>query len=113
MYCFNALLCSVGDLGLQQFERVQGHGDVAGADRTEELVFLAGLHADGAGKLAQLAGILVLSRGLVLLVLVVLVVLDIMMPKMNGMDVLKELRRDSRLPVIMLTRGGLQTGLAE
>lgn len=35
-----------------------------------------------------------------------LVVLDIMMPKMNGMDVLKELRRDSRLPVIMLTARG-------
>jgi two-component system response regulator CpxR len=33
-------------------------------------------------------------------------VLDIMMPKMNGMDVLKELRRDSRLPVIMLTARG-------
>ena len=35
-----------------------------------------------------------------------LMVLDIMMPKMNGMDVLKELRRDSRLPVIMLTARG-------
>ena len=35
-----------------------------------------------------------------------LVVLDIMMPKMNGMDVLKELRRDSRVPVIMLTARG-------
>ena len=35
-----------------------------------------------------------------------LVVLDIMMPEMNGMDVLKELRRDSRLPVIMLTARG-------
>jgi len=34
------------------------------------------------------------------------VILDIMMPKMNGMDVLKELRRDSRLPVIMLTARG-------
>ena len=35
-----------------------------------------------------------------------LMVLDIMMPKMNGMDVLKELRRDSRIPVIMLTARG-------
>ena len=35
-----------------------------------------------------------------------LVVLDVMMPAMNGMDVLKELRKDSRLPVIMLTAGG-------
>lgn len=35
-----------------------------------------------------------------------LVVLDIMMPGMNGMDVLKELRRDSQLPVIMLTAKG-------
>ena len=35
-----------------------------------------------------------------------LVVLDVMMPGMNGMDVLKELRKDSRLPVIMLTARG-------
>ena len=35
-----------------------------------------------------------------------LVVLDIMMPKMSGMDVLKELRQDSRVPVIMLTARG-------
>ena len=35
-----------------------------------------------------------------------LMVLDIMMPEMNGMDVLKELRRDSALPVIMLTARG-------
>jgi two-component system response regulator CpxR len=35
-----------------------------------------------------------------------LMVLDIMMPEMNGMDVLKELRHDSRLPVIMLTARG-------
>ena len=35
-----------------------------------------------------------------------LVVLDVMMPKMNGMDVLKELRQDSRVPVIMLTAKG-------
>ena len=35
-----------------------------------------------------------------------LVVLDIMMPEMNGMDVLKELRRDSNVPVIMLTARG-------
>lgn len=35
-----------------------------------------------------------------------LVVLDVMMPEMNGLDVLKELRKDSRLPVIMLTARG-------
>jgi two-component system response regulator CpxR len=35
-----------------------------------------------------------------------LVVLDIMMPRMNGMDVLKELRRETPLPVIMLTARG-------
>jgi two-component system response regulator CpxR len=35
-----------------------------------------------------------------------LVVLDVMMPEVNGLDVLKELRRDSRLPVIMLTARG-------
>ena len=35
-----------------------------------------------------------------------LVVLDVMMPKMNGMDVLRELRKESRLPVIMLTARG-------
>jgi two-component system response regulator CpxR len=35
-----------------------------------------------------------------------LVVLDVMMPVMNGLDVLKELRKESRLPVIMLTARG-------
>jgi two-component system response regulator CpxR len=35
-----------------------------------------------------------------------LVVLDVMMPRMNGMDVLRELRKESRLPVIMLTARG-------
>jgi len=35
-----------------------------------------------------------------------LVVLDVMMPAMNGLDVLKELRKESRLPVIMLTARG-------
>jgi two-component system response regulator CpxR len=35
-----------------------------------------------------------------------LVVLDVMMPEMNGLDVLKELRKDSNLPVIMLTARG-------
>ena len=33
-------------------------------------------------------------------------VLDIMMPKMNGIDVLRELRKSSELPVIMLTARG-------
>ena len=35
-----------------------------------------------------------------------IVVLDVMMPVMNGLDVLKELRKDSHLPVIMLTARG-------
>ncbi len=33
-------------------------------------------------------------------------VLDIMMPRMNGIDVLRSLRKDSDLPVIMLTARG-------
>jgi len=35
-----------------------------------------------------------------------LAVLDVMMPNLNGLDVLKELRKESRLPVIMLTARG-------
>lgn len=35
-----------------------------------------------------------------------LMVLDIMMPKLNGMEVLKELRKQSLLPVVMLTARG-------
>jgi len=35
-----------------------------------------------------------------------LAVLDVMMPGMNGMDVLRELRKESKLPVIMLTARG-------
>ncbi|MDT8320621.1 MAG: response regulator transcription factor, partial [Xanthomonadales bacterium] len=35
-----------------------------------------------------------------------LIVLDVMMPEMNGMDVLRELRKESKLPVIMLTARG-------
>lgn len=35
-----------------------------------------------------------------------LIVLDVMMPQMDGMEVLKELREESRLPVIMLTARG-------
>ena len=35
-----------------------------------------------------------------------LAVLDIMMPQMNGLDVLRELRRDSQLPVLILTARG-------
>jgi len=38
-----------------------------------------------------------------------LAVLDIMMPGKSGMDVLRELRRKSRLPVIMLTARGEET----
>jgi len=32
-----------------------------------------------------------------------LIVLDVMMPQLNGFDVLRELRRDSLMPVLMLT----------
>jgi len=35
-----------------------------------------------------------------------LMILDMMMPKMNGMDVLKALRKDPALPIIMLTARG-------
>mgnify|MGYP006278993529 CR=1 FL=1 len=34
------------------------------------------------------------------------VVLDIMMPRLNGIEVLKQLRRESELPVLMLTARG-------
>jgi len=34
------------------------------------------------------------------------VILDVMLPGMNGLDVLRELRRSSRVPVIMLTAVG-------
>ncbi len=35
-----------------------------------------------------------------------LVILDVMLPEMNGLDVLKEIRKDSKIPVIMLTAKG-------
>src|SRR5687767_6916837 len=35
-----------------------------------------------------------------------LAILDVMMPKKNGFDVLRELRQTSRLPVLMLTARG-------
>jgi DNA-binding response OmpR family regulator len=35
-----------------------------------------------------------------------LVVLDVMLPEMNGFDVCKEIRRDSSVPIIMLTARG-------
>lgn len=38
-----------------------------------------------------------------------MVVLDVMMPKMNGMDMLRELRKKSEIPVIMLTARGEET----
>lgn len=35
-----------------------------------------------------------------------LIVLDLMMPKMSGMDVCKEIRKESNVPIIMLTAKG-------
>ena len=35
-----------------------------------------------------------------------LVILDVMLPKMNGFDVLRELRQKSKIPVLMLTARG-------
>lgn len=35
-----------------------------------------------------------------------LVILDVMMPKLNGFDVLRELRKTSKIPVLMLTARG-------
>ncbi len=35
-----------------------------------------------------------------------LVILDVMLPKKNGFDVLRELRKDSKIPVLMLTARG-------
>lgn len=38
-----------------------------------------------------------------------LVILDVMLPKMNGFDVLRELRQTSKIPVLMLTARGEDT----
>ncbi len=38
-----------------------------------------------------------------------LLVLDVMMPKLSGIDVLREVRRKSQLPVLMLTARGEET----
>ena len=38
-----------------------------------------------------------------------LIVLDVMMPELNGMEVLRELRKESAIPVIMLTARGDDT----
>ena len=35
-----------------------------------------------------------------------LIILDLMMPKMSGMDVCKEIRKSSNVPIIMLTAKG-------
>lgn len=35
-----------------------------------------------------------------------IIVLDVMLPRMNGIEVLRRLRRDSRIPVLMLTARG-------
>lgn len=38
-----------------------------------------------------------------------LIILDVMLPKMNGFDVLRELRKSSQIPVLMLTARGDDT----
>jgi len=38
-----------------------------------------------------------------------LILMDVMMPKMDGLDVLKRLRRESNIPVLMLTARGEET----
>ena len=35
-----------------------------------------------------------------------IVILDVMMPRLNGLDVLRAIRRESTLPVLMLTARG-------
>ena len=37
---------------------------------------------------------------------IALLILDVMMPKMNGWEVCKEVRENSRVPIIMLTAKG-------
>nr|MDE5965779.1 response regulator [Lachnospiraceae bacterium] len=37
---------------------------------------------------------------------IALIVLDVMMPKMDGWEVCRELRKDSKVPIIMLTARG-------
>ena len=37
---------------------------------------------------------------------IVLVILDVMMPKMNGWEVCREIRETSKVPIIMLTAKG-------
>ena len=37
---------------------------------------------------------------------IALIILDVMMPKINGWEVCKEIRENSRVPVIMLTAKG-------
>ena len=38
-----------------------------------------------------------------------LIILDIMMPKINGWDVCREIRETSKIPIIMLTAKGEET----
>ena len=37
---------------------------------------------------------------------IALIILDVMMPKMNGWEVCREIRENSRVPIIMLTAKG-------
>ena len=40
---------------------------------------------------------------------IALIILDVMMPKMNGWDVCREIRETSKVPIIMLTAKGKVT----
>ena len=43
---------------------------------------------------------------------IALIILDVMMPKMNGWEVCREIRETSKVPIIMLTaKGELRNGL--
>ena len=43
---------------------------------------------------------------------IALLILDVMMPKLDGWQVCREIRKDSRVPIIMLTARGEEIGRA-
>lgn len=63
--------------------------------------FLAPEHLDVSAALSGEDGLQALRTGSY-----ELLILDIMLPGLNGLDVLKEVRKDSEIPVIMLTARG-------